>query len=139
MFAQFYWLCACAFLYGPMSPFFYALAAGYAFFSFACTKFGIVYWYKRPPAITAVLGSDFRVLLLPLLPLHLIIKLVVRLGAEPSAMAGYSVAYFAGAVALCVPLFWVTFASRTASVQGAYTELNETDTKGVRYDEVEAR
>ena len=44
--AQFFWLVACAVLYGPMAPYFYGLAAAYLFFSFGCTKFGVVYWYR---------------------------------------------------------------------------------------------
>ena len=106
-FAQLYWLHACALLYGPLSPFFYALAAGYSLFSFACTKIGVVFWYKRPPAVNAHLGASFRRMLVALLPLHLVIKLIVRLAAESDDAAPYTFGLF-----LCgLGVYWYFVAS----------------------------
>ena len=143
--AQLYWLHACAILYGPLAPFFYGLAAAYGLFSFACTRFGVVFWYTRPPAITAKLSHHFRLMILLLLPPHLLIKLLVRIAAEPSAYWPVSCAYFLVGLGLC----WLVYRKSVIGGGGvfgqilgtepaAYEQLNGLDTEGVRYDEVEA-
>jgi hypothetical protein len=133
--AQLYWLHACALLYAPLAPFFYGVASLYCLFSFACTKVGVVCWYKRPPAVNTRLGAVFRMLVLLLLPLHLLVKLCVRLAAEPLADAPYSVGYFAvGLLGLCAALPRMLTSSGTAY---SYQEVEQLDTNGVRYDEVE--
>ena len=100
--AQLYWLVACALLYAPLAPFFYGLAGAYCLFSFGCTKFGVVFWYVRPPALTTQLGSMFRRMVWLLLPPHLLLKLLVRLAAEPTSGAPYSLAYYLVAHLICL-------------------------------------
>jgi len=137
--AQLYWLFSCALMYGPLSPLFYLLAAIYALWTFVCTKFGVVFWYRRPAAI-ANLGRTFRRLLLLLLPLHLTIKLFVRLAAEPSAYRPYSWAFFGGGLGLCLLAGFLLGGSAALEAEDAYQRMSERelDTDGIRYDEVEA-
>lgn len=84
-------------------------------------------------------------MLLSLLPAHLLVKLCVRLAAEPSAYASYSYLYFAGGMALCAltykVLAYCTGSDGSTTVRTAYEyqRLHELDTEGVRYDQVEAR
>ena len=134
-YAQLFWLFACAILYGPLSSFFYGLASVFTLFSFGCTKFGVVYWYKRPPAITTELGGMFRILVVMLLPLQLLIKLFVRRAAEPN-FAPHSFAFFATGIGMCVVAFRATRGGFGASSSHSdYEMLTELDTRGVRYED----
>ena len=157
--AQLYWLFACALLYGPLAPFFYGLAAGYALFSFACTKFGVVFWYMRPPAITAELSGQFARMVALLMPVQLLIKLLVRRAAEPSTDAPLSLLHFVVALYLCYAalgrivgktaggagggllpyLFPYTFGfGGGGGGGGPYEQLTgELDTDHIRYEDVE--
>ena len=121
--AQLYWLHACAILYGPLAPFFYGLAAAYGLFSFACTRFGVVFWYTRPPAITAKLSHHFRLMILLLLPPHLLIKLLVRIAAEPSAYWPVSCAYFLVGLGLC----WLVYRKSVIGGGGVFGQILGTE------------
>ena len=138
-FAQLYWLHACALLYGPLSPLFYALAAGYSLFSFACTKVGVVCWYKRPPAINAHLGAAFRKMILWLLPLHLVIKLFVRLAAESDDSAPLILAFFFGGLAIyayAITTIVPGCATDDAGEAYSYQRVGGLDTESVRFADV---
>ncbi len=140
--AQFYWLIACALLYGPFGPFYYALAALYALWSFLCTKFGVTFWYKRMPAIPAQLGRVLRQMVVALLPFHLLLKLAVRWAAEPQADQTALLTLFGGGVVIVAiaarsPLARGDSGPTTSSGDG-YQKITELDTDGIPYDKVQA-
>ena len=139
--AQFYWLFACALLYGPFGPFYYALAAIYAFWSFLCTKFGVTFWYKRMPAIPTQLGRVLRQLVVALLPFQLLLKLAVRWAAEPQQpLSAHLLLFSVGAVIVTLvissPLARGGLDPATSGGNG-YQQISELDTHGITYGRVE--
>jgi hypothetical protein len=139
--AQFYWLFACALLYGPFGPFYYALAAIYALWSFLCTKFGVTFWYKRMPAIPTQLGRVLRQLVVALLPFQLLLKLAVRWAAEPQQpLSAHLLLFGIGAVIVTLvilsPLARGGLDPATSGGNG-YQQISELDTDGITYGRVE--
>ena len=141
-YAQLFWLVASAVFYGPLSPFFYGLAAVFTFFSFACTKFGVVYWYKRPPAITTEMGGMFRRMVVMLLPFQLLVKLAVRRSTERDGF-GISqwILFIAGiaAVGLVIAKLAPSENYDHETNLSKYQELTDLDTEGVPYGKVEEK
>ena len=140
-YAQLFWLFASAVFYGPLSPFFYGLAAVFTFFSFACTKFGVVYWYKLPPAITTEMGGMFRRLVVLLLPFQLLVKLFVRRSAERDGFDTSQAILFSAGFAACGLVIATLAPSANYDHEtklSKYQALDELDTEGVRYDQVKA-
>ena len=109
-----------------------------------CLQFGITFWYQLPPAIDVRLGAMLRRMIWLLLPLHLLVKLLVRLAAEPVAFAPFSFAYYAAAHVACACAMYLTgeltsspFVSEASSPTfESSQQLEALDTDGIRYADV---
>ena len=126
--------------YAPLYPPAYLLVAFAHVCSFWGTKFGICYWYRRPPALDDEIYTQLLAVLKWVLLLHIVIKLLALSAAVPGPEYLYG-AIKPWLIALAGWLLYMVIPLKYTRCLRAYDQVDDekTDTDGVRYDEVKAK
>jgi len=137
-------------IYAPLWPMAYLLTALALLFSYACTKFAVGFWYRKPPMVTEEMMSKLRARLGLLMLLHMIVALI----AADASSADQSSSFFSAGAKASAPVtamfvVWVLYelvdlpdclelipALRTFD-ELAGTASGTEDTEGIPYREVD--
>jgi len=113
-------------IFAPLYPPLYLFTAGYLFASFYATRFGIAYWYARPPSISEKVHDRMRVTLAWMVGFSLILKRLAY-----SAASADPPLYLSFVLWLCFMLSEAV--SRAIS---AHEDLDTLDTHGKKFRDV---
>lgn len=109
-------------IYGPLYPPSYAITSVALIFSYFCTRYGIVHWYRRPPSVDQDMMLEMRRILAFVVLLSTIVQVLAAYAATGDQHSGGPWFVF-----VACPVLWLIYSFFPLGWLSAFAEVDQVD------------